>query len=911
MKKIFFPASIFFLVSAFVSSVQAQSITITSPLQSLTVKEGDDYATDVLNNPWDFNERRDIGWEQNFKGTSISVNNGIWHGENEIIGGHVFPLFPGFKNSLFSEGLPGDRKLPRFGINHRVNSSKYYHLSYRLNHTHRTAFAIYWEADESRPEYWPDPNSPRGASFDGYYHNSVPFENSGFTYYSFNMKNINSIFEQKQGSWSGNPYVLRIDPSLAGGVGAKTEIDWIRLVDPTSAPDLTITWSSSGIPSTAIITVYYDTNSSGYNGTPMRRFTYGNNPGTFTFPTATLPPGTYRFYVTAQNVSGSNFVGAPVVSQYSAPLTIVQKPSVYITSPSMTSGEEYSSDVMGQPWNMTEAGDLPNLDYTVWPDTFRQFTSPSFMQTGEAEKGGKVFAAMADPPLPGSAESDVQLHLRVSNVDPIDTGKFRYLTYRVKVDESLYPTIHDKIALGWVMRPIWWNNQFTLNSHHRAKAHILYEGWNTYGTDLADPSIMEYGSPWTNFSSFNNFRLDPLETPTYTWFYLDYVRLHAENRAAAGSFTISYVVSNPSGGPVTTRLYYTTSKSSPQKTLITTRTNQHPGSHSYTWDTSGLPTEASYYVFAEVDNGVSKSHAYSPVHVRIGPYSPQPRSINPEFDFDGDGISDQVVYRRASGHYFMNKSAKGYQQIPWGNAAFTPIYGDFDGDGIADRGLVVNISGFLYWYIIRSSDGLLYSRSWGLNGDKIVIGDYNGNGIDEIAVYREGAWFILDEDDRPVVKYWGLPGSDIPVPADYDGDGKTDLAIYRKSDGMWWILYSGFENGFADDYYAAKQWGLPWVGDLPVAADYTGDGKTDIAVWRPGLGMWFVRSLVDDSVTMQQWGLPGDVPLAGHDGNGDGVKGFTVYRPSIGTWFYNNRNGSVNGVQFGLPIDLLPVKTTR
>ena len=72
----------------------------------------------------------------------------------------------------------------------------------------------------------------------------------------------------------------------------------------------------------------------------------------------------------------------------------------------------------------------------------------------------------------------------------------------------------------------------------------------------------------------------------------------------------------------------------------------------------------------------------------------------------------------------------------------------------------------------------------------------------------------------------------MPVAADFDGDGTTDVAVFRQANGHWYIRLS------SDGSTLDKVWGLG--SDVPVAADYDGDGKADIGVWRGTETNWYI-----------------------------------------------------------------------
>jgi subtilisin-like proprotein convertase family protein len=137
--------------------------------------------------------------------------------------------------------------------------------------------------------------------------------------------------------------------------------------------------------------------------------------------------------------------------------------------------------------------------------------------------------------------------------------------------------------------------------------------------------------------------------------------------------------------------------------------------------------------------------------------------------------------------------------------------------------------------------------------------------------------------------------------ADFDGDGRTDLSVFRPNTGTWWVQES------LNNDIKAYQFGVS--NDKPVPADYDGDGKTDIAVYRPSTSVWYVLRSSDFTVSSAQHGSPASIPVPG-DYDGDGRGDLAVYYTVQSKGYWNIQRSTLGYMtgEFGLSTDI-PVQS--
>ncbi len=215
------------------------------------------------------------------------------------------------------------------------------------------------------------------------------------------------------------------------------------------------------------------------------------------------------------------------------------------------------------------------------------------------------------------------------------------------------------------------------------------------------------------------------------------------------------------------------------------------------------------------------------------------------------------------------------------------------------------------------ADGIRIGTSWASVTEDTVkppVGsafiDIDGDGKTDLSIFRPSGgneingsqwWWLNSSSGTNGAVPFGS-STDIRTPADFTGDGKTDLAFWRPINifnGRWFVLRS--------EDFSFYEFPFGVEGDIPMPADYDGDGEADATVFRPSNNTWYSLRSINGAVTFTTFGATGDRPVSG-DFDGDGKADIAIYRPNGGSgsaewWYLRSSDGGNGAYTFGSATD--------
>ena len=296
-----------------------------------------------------------------------------------------------------------------------------------------------------------------------------------------------------------------------------------------------------------------------------------------------------------------------------------------------------------------------------------------------------------------------------------------------------------------------------------------------------------------------------------------------------------------------------------------------------------------------------------------GPYSGWPIYSISALTLQGSANTsmDEIGVHRPmgnAGYFIQDPNGNGYwdgddQFYEFGYAGDTPIVGDWNGDGYDEIGVhravgnagyfIQDYNGNGYW------DGGDRFFEFGYADDTPIVGDWNGDGYDEIGVHRgvgDAGYFIQDYNgngtwdggdrffqfgyawDTPIVGNWNVRIGD-------------EIGVHRAMGNAGYFIQDYNGNGYWDGNDRFFEFG--YGDDTPIIGDWNGDGEDQIGVHR-GVGDtgYFIQEYNgngswDSGDRYFQFGYAWDTPILGNwysstlpGGGGEGGSGVDSASPS-------------------------------
>jgi hypothetical protein len=220
-----------------------------------------------------------------------------------------------------------------------------------------------------------------------------------------------------------------------------------------------------------------------------------------------------------------------------------------------------------------------------------------------------------------------------------------------------------------------------------------------------------------------------------------------------------------------------------------------------------------------------------------------PTGLNPAgvavADFNGDGILDLAVTNTFSANLgiYLGKGDGTFQRAAYYEAGNSPgcvVVADFNGDGILDLAVTNdNYPNSKVSVLLGKGDGrfkgpIRFALPEGADPGSIVVGDFNADGVPDLAVTSRWVSIFLGKGDgtfQGVGNYDAQDRANIVV-GDFNGDGKLDLAVANAisptSSGVTVLLGNG-----DGSFQASVSYAIASLGGMAVR-DVNGDGVPDL-----------------------------------------------------------------------------------
>jgi hypothetical protein len=584
------------IVCAIVLSGLTAAAVEAQPSMSLSgtvFAAGPDFATDIHNDAWDFNNVDDLspfpdeqlGWtispQARLSGRGVFLNNGRFQATTDPSAGNKVSLLFRGGAGLVNTGRTGafdhmaipTSRYGKLAVKMRLTNpgpppnqlmAIWYHRTYGgLDDVNQSGLVLFGTPTNGWALYILDLPTLQYVTPDGSLQSGQLASPLGGTPRPWHTQSLARGFEfRAQGT---------------AGYSVPVEIDWVRLTarDGAGAATMTVNYANCSGSYTLRIT---DAEGVPFN---VARGSAGGS-GSIAFNYGVLAPGAYTASLSCNNGASS-----------AQGFTINAPPQVTVVDPDATGGADFATDVLGNPWDMADPADVALLSAVVNPSLVNDAGQPALQGTG-------------------TSSGDPQVTLLNGGSALINTRRYRHLTFTMTLDTPF--GLDGNLGQGSLARVLWGSQSGQDATMMTASNDLLlWPGRNTYTVDLSTLTGANQGLetecpicptlPWLNHS-VRFFRLDPHESTLGVTFRLAQVKLSASDEVAAGgTFNVRYRFDDADTGSTYTAQIFIDGDRDPSSGLVQvgTMNNVQKGTVlTFPMNTAGITAGPEYFVYVRI-----------------------------------------------------------------------------------------------------------------------------------------------------------------------------------------------------------------------------------------------------------------------------------------------------------------------